>query len=106
MKVLILILPIFLSGCFATTVPVSQKFPEAPPILLENCPQLLLIPEEKNNIRDMTAVVIQNYGMYYQCQEKVKGWQEWYNETTKIMNGKKYLVMQIEDGQVEIYISN
>jgi hypothetical protein len=89
MKALILILPIFLSGCFATTVPVSQKFPEAPSILLENCPQLLLIPEEKNNIRDMTAVVIQNYGMYYQCQEKVKGWQEWYNETTKIMNGKK-----------------
>jgi hypothetical protein len=89
MKVLILSLPIFLSGCFATTVPVAQKFPAVPQILLENCPQLLLIPEEKNNIIDMTTIVVQNYGMYYQCREKVKGWQEWYYESTKIMNGKK-----------------
>lgn len=88
MKLTILILPLFLTGCF-TTVPVSQKFPEAPDILFESCPQLLTLEEEKNNIKDFMAVVIQNYGIYYQCSEKVQGWQEWYKETQKIMNGNK-----------------
>jgi hypothetical protein len=88
MKLALLILPLFLAGCF-TTVPVTQKFPEAPVILLEKCPQLIEMSENENSIKDLLAVVIQNYGMYYQCSESVNGWQEWYKETQKIMNGKK-----------------
>ena len=88
MKLALLILPLFLTGCF-TTVPVTQKFPEAPEILLEKCPQLIEVPEDQNSIKNLMAVVIQNYGTYYQCSESVNGWQEWYKETQKIMNGKK-----------------
>jgi hypothetical protein len=76
-----------LSGCF-TTVPVKQKFPNAPAILLERCPQLMELPEDQNNIKNFMGIVIQNYGTYYQCAEKVQGWQEWYKENQKIMNGK------------------
>jgi hypothetical protein len=87
MKYILLVLPLLLSGCF-TTVPVKQKFPNAPAILLERCPQLMELPEDQNNIKNFMGIVIQNYGTYYQCAEKVQGWQEWYKENQKIMNGK------------------
>ena len=87
MKYILLVLPLLLSGCF-TTVPVKQKFPNAPAILLERCPQLMELPEDQNNIKNFMGIVIQNYGTYYQCDEKVQGWQEWYKENQKIMNAK------------------
>jgi hypothetical protein len=87
MKYILLVLPLLLSGCF-TTVPVKQKFPNAPAILLERCPQLMELPEDQNNIKNFMGIVIQNYGTYYQCAEKVQGWQEWYKENQKILNGK------------------
>ncbi len=87
MKYILLVLSLLLSGCF-TTVPVKQKFPNAPAILLERCPQLMELPEDQNNIKNFMGIVIQNYGTYYQCAEKVQGWQEWYKENQKIMNGK------------------
>jgi hypothetical protein len=71
------------------TVPVKQKFPTAPQILLEGCPQLIELSEDKNDIKNLMSVVITNYGSYYQCAEKVQGWQEWYKENQKIMNGNK-----------------
>jgi hypothetical protein len=46
------------------------------------------LPEDQNNIKNFMGIVIQNYGTYYQCAEKVQGWQEWYKENQKIMNGK------------------
>lgn len=83
-KILIVgIFCIFLSGC-ATSVPVKQPFPVAPEILLEKCPQLLQIETGKNTLTDMLKVVIQNYSTYYQCANKVKGWQEWYQAQKKI----------------------
>jgi hypothetical protein len=51
MKYILLVLPLLLSGCF-TTVPVKQKFPNAPAILLERCPQLMELPEDQNNIKN------------------------------------------------------
>lgn len=88
MRLSLLILPLFISGCF-TTVPVKQKFPDAPQVLFERCPQLIELPEDQNDIRNLMAVVIQNYGVYYQCAEKTHAWQEWHRETQKIMNGNK-----------------
>ena len=87
MKLTSLILAVLLVGC-STPVPVKQKFPNAPAILLERCPQLMELPEDQNNIKNFMGIVIQNYGTYYQCAEKVQGWQEWYKENQKIMNGK------------------
>lgn len=84
MKYLALVCLVLLSGCF--TVPVKQEFPVAPQVLLEKCPDLLVIDDGKNSLRDMLKVVIQNYATYYQCAEKTHGWQDWYNEQKKIYN--------------------
>jgi hypothetical protein len=83
MKTLALALTLFLAGC-TTTVPVKQEFPVAPAILLERCPDLLIIDDGKNSLRDMLKIVIQNYALYYQCAEKTHGWQEWYQQQRKI----------------------
>lgn len=78
-----IILCVFLIGC-ATTVPVKQSFPDAPEILLEKCPDLLPIETGKNSLKDILKTVIQNYSTYYQCANKTKGWQDWYQAQKKI----------------------
>ena len=83
MKYVVLSLALLLSAC-STTVPVQQKFPVAPTILLERCPDLLQIDDGKNSLRDMLKVVIQNYALYYQCAEKTHGWQDWYQSQKRI----------------------
>lgn len=77
MKLNLILLVVFLSGC-SLLVPVQRKFPQAPVILLEPCPQLQKIPEDKGTLRDMLKVVIENYSTYYQCSDKTESWQEWY----------------------------
>ena len=81
-KVPFLILAALLAGC--TTVPVKQKFPDAVTELREKCPQLAQIEGEKVAITDMLKVVIANYTTYYQCANKVDGWNEWYDKQKKI----------------------
>jgi hypothetical protein len=85
MKQLIVAVAVLLAGC-TTVVPVRQEFPVAPQMLLERCPDLMLIDDGKNSLRDMLKVVIQNYSLYYQCAEKTHGWQDWYGEQKKIFN--------------------
>jgi hypothetical protein len=86
MKWLVLISALVLSAC-STSVPVKQTFPVAPAALLERCPDLLVIDDGKNSMRDMLKVVIQNYALYYQCAERTHGWQDWYTEQKRIYNG-------------------
>jgi hypothetical protein len=88
MKYLILCLALLISAC-STTVPVKQEFPVAPKILLERCPDLLIIDDGKNSLRDMLKIVIQNYSLYYQCAEKTHGWQDWYTQQKKIFDNIK-----------------
>lgn len=85
MKIAIVCLAIFLSAC-STTVPVKQKFPEAPKELLEKCPQLDTIPQGTTSITDFLKVVVKNYGLYYECSIKVDGWSEWYESQKNIFN--------------------
>ena len=86
MKYILLSLALLLTAC-STPVPVKQQFPVAPAVLLERCPDLLTIDDGKNSMRDMLKIVIQNYALYYQCDEKTHGWQDWYTEQKKIFNG-------------------
>ena len=83
MKLLALTAVLALTAC-STPVPVKQSFPVAPAALLERCPDLLVIDDGKNSMRDMLKVVIQNYALYYQCAEKTHGWQDWYGQQKKI----------------------
>lgn len=74
MKYLAILL--LLSGC-STVVPVTQRFPQAPSTLLQQCEQLKEVAKDANLV-DLTKVVVENYSKYYQCSILVEGWQEWY----------------------------
>lgn len=81
----IVLLSAFLSGC-SILVPVKQKFPEAVPELKEKCPELLQLQGTQISITDMLKTVVQNYNTYYQCANKVEGWNEWYDKQKEIFD--------------------
>ena len=83
MKYLILSLSILLSAC-STTVPVKQKFPEAPAKLMTKCPDLKTVQGSNVPITDVLKVVVENYTTYYQCAVITDSWQEWYQIQKKI----------------------
>lgn len=88
MKYVSLILAVVLAAC-STPVPVSQKFPAAPKSLIERCESLRKIEGDKVAITEMLKVVVQNYGMYYECAAKVDGWNDWYLEQKRIYESVK-----------------
>ncbi len=87
MKYIILSLAIFLSAC--STAPVKQKFPDVPKALVERCENLKKVEGDRVAITEMLKVVIQNYGMYYECAAKVDGWNDWYLEQKRIYESVK-----------------
>lgn len=88
MKLTSLILAVLLAGC-AAPVPVKQKFPEVPKSLVERCDSLKKIEGDRVAITEMLKVVVQNYGMYYECAAKVDGWNDWYLEQKRIYESVK-----------------
>lgn len=88
MKYSSLILAVFLAGC-STTVPVVQKFPDVPNALIEKCENLKKVEGDRVAITELLKVVVQNYGMYYECAAKVDGWNEWYVEQKRIYESIK-----------------
>ena len=88
MKYISLILAVLLSAC-STPVPVKQKFPDVPKALVERCENLKKIEGDKVAITEMLKVVVQNYGMYYECAAKVDGWNDWYLEQKRIYESIK-----------------
>ena len=88
MKYIILGLAIVLTAC-STPVPVSQRFPDVPKALIERCDSLRKIEGDKVAITEMLKVVVQNYGMYYECAAKVDGWNDWYLEQKRIYESVK-----------------
>lgn len=87
MKYLIIPVLILLTGC--TTVPVERKFPKAPAVLLETCPQLKTIDTETTVFSTFTKTVVQNYTTYYECAVKHDAWIEWYRKQKKIFEEVK-----------------
>jgi hypothetical protein len=88
MKYIILSLALVLSAC-STPVPIKQKFPEVPKSLVERCESLKKIEGDRVAITEMLKVVVQNYGMYYECAAKVDGWNDWYLEQKRIYESVK-----------------
>ena len=81
MKTLIILgFSLLLIGC---TVPVKQKFPEAPDTLLAPPKDLKEVPTNASSSQ-VFEVVIENYGMYYETANLLKGWQDWYKIQKKI----------------------
>jgi hypothetical protein len=83
-----LLFVLLLAGC-STTVPVTQKFPNATPELMKSCESLKKVEGDKVAITEMLKVIVQNYSLYYECSTKVDGWQEWYNTQKKIFDSVK-----------------
>ena len=82
-KILVIFLALFLTAC-STTVPVTARFPDAPILILEKCPQLKKIDGENVSIVDFTKTVTLNYTTYYECAIKNDAWIEWYQIQKKI----------------------
>ena len=77
-----------LLGC-STTVPLKQKFPEAPQVLLEPAPSLKTLPDDKKTLTDLLENANDNYGIYYDVAERYKSWQEWYKQQKDIFDSLK-----------------
>lgn len=82
MKAIILGLAMVLAGCAAPT-PVKRTFPDAVPALQEKCPTLNTIEGTTVPITDLLKTVVKNYSLYYECANKVDGWNEWYDKQKK-----------------------
>jgi hypothetical protein len=88
MKLLALILVLVLSAC-STVVPVAQKFPEAPTVLMGKCPDLELLGADETSITDLLKSVVKNYTTYYACSIRLEGWQGWYVNQKQIFDSVK-----------------
>ncbi len=87
MKYLIVALALLLQAC-STPVPVTAKFPEVPPRLLEACPRLKKLDEKAEpKLSGVATVVTNNYGTYYECAVKNDAWIEWYQIQKIIFEG-------------------
>jgi hypothetical protein len=82
---LFIVFAFLITGC-STTVPVKQKFPDAPKELFEKCPNLNIIEPGKTAITDLLKTVVSNYALYYECSIKQEGWTDWYTEQKKIFD--------------------
>jgi PBP1b-binding outer membrane lipoprotein LpoB len=76
-------LAFLITGC-STAVPVTQKFPDAPDVLKEKCPELKTIAGERVTIIEFTKTVSENYTTYHQCAGRTDAWIDWYNQQKKI----------------------
>lgn len=83
MKVLILACALLLAGC-STTVPVTVKFPQVPPELLETCPESLQALPSNPQLSQLVRTVAENYTEYHVCRERVQAWIEWYSTQSEI----------------------
>ena len=88
MRYLLILSAFILVGC-QSLLPVQRKFPEAPAVLMEPCPTLKMVPEDKGTLKDMLTVVVENYSTYYQCSSKTLNWQEWYIKQKEVFEEVK-----------------
>ena len=84
MKHLTILIVALLVGC--TTAPVKLKFPTAPEELTKSCGDLQLVQQDDHQFSKFLNVVVDNYGVYYECKIQADGWKRWYDEQQKIFN--------------------
>ena len=85
MKV-VLIACMLLTGCSTTVVPVTMKFPDAPPSLMTPAQNLSKLPAE---LSDFVKTTNENSKLYYELKIKYEAWQEWYKEQKSIADELK-----------------
>ena len=80
---LIPLLLVLLVGC---ATPVKMKFPVAPEELTKTCGDLQLVQQDDHQFSKFLNVVVDNYGVYYECKIQADAWKRWYDEQQKIFN--------------------
>ena len=83
----IVLLTLILGGC-ASTVPITQQFPEAPKTLLEHCKPLRAAPQGIE-LSEFIKIVVDNYTEYHICSTNNSAWIEWYQMQQRIFNKDK-----------------
>ena len=84
-KLLLFCTMLILSGC-TTTVPVKQKFPDAPQILLQDCEKLTTIEKDQVLFSDFLKTVVENYTKYHECHAQNAAWVEWYKKQKEVFD--------------------
>jgi hypothetical protein len=87
MKYLLLLVPVFLTGCLKTA-PVKMDFPDVPPDLKTACPDLALV-KDGAKMSEVIEVVSGNYAQYHECRNKIDTWIEWHKQQKKIYEDVK-----------------
>jgi hypothetical protein len=85
MKYTVILLAL-LTGCVGT--PVKQKFPVAPPSLIQPCDQLKTVPNGTTQLSQVLGIVVDNYSSYHECKIKVDSWNDWYLQQKKIFEAQ------------------
>jgi len=85
---LLLLVPVLLLAACTTAVPITVKFPDAPPTLQETCPDLQQTADT-DKLSDVMAIVVANYGLYHECRLKVEAWQDWHKKQKEIFETLK-----------------
>lgn len=83
MKYILILCALVLTGC-STTVPVTSKFPDAPPLMMEKCAKLETIDKPNVLFSEFLKTVTGNYTKYHSCAQVVEMWQEWYTKQKEI----------------------
>ena len=91
MKKYLILLLVTLPGCsfLETKIPITQKWPDAAPSLMEKCKNLNTIDTEKIQLSELVDSVVKNYTISRECNAKNEEWINWYNEQKRIYNKVK-----------------
>ena len=77
-RLLICLSALVIVGC--TTLPVEHQFPAAPDDLLTECPALKQTDLKVTKLSELVGTVVENYGQYQTCSDRVSDWIKWYND--------------------------
>ena len=93
MKLLALLPVLLLAACSTTVVPVTRKFPELPPVLREECAELIKLEKADKNtpfsIIDLLGTNVENYRRGVECKIKHSATVEWHDTQKEIFNKVK-----------------
>jgi len=80
----LILISVIVSGC-TMFVPVKPpKWPDAVPELTKKCEELKVVAGTQSSLVDLMKTVVQNYTLYYECSNKVDGWNDWYTKQKEI----------------------
>lgn len=88
MKIQLIIISLFLTGCTTAVVPVTQKFPEPYSIGVKKeipqCEMLSVQDGDNVPITDFLDTIVKNYKLFYDCKDHVDNWNKWYQKQKEI----------------------